>query len=376
MVSMNKQKIIMLVIAAALLAIGGAFWLQRKSPSIFAHSVGPIDKLPVAAPVASQAQTVVASSQSVAASNTATDSKRPFIKMGVLEANAVVDEIMKQDYASIWQSWLDAGRVEHDSPKQDAIASQLGGLLRQRPPPPEFLKQMREFIDDSSNSNLERGMLLGALQFAETKQTEKVLIEIAASASDDVTRSAMGSISMLGTQFGGANDEELAPALEQLWRESRDQTMILSVVKAMAQVGAPSSMELLLTAALAPNGQDDLHKKAALYALESVDILNDNAVPPLVARLSSEAPESEASKVASTTLARMSTRSAAQALVTWLQTADASAATFAREYATHTQFPEIWEAALNSTVPFRNEQNREAIRAGIAQFHAGRSSQF
>lgn len=365
---MKKQIKVLLVAVAVLLAIAFALWTHRKSLSVSE----PPASLPAVSSSTSQVPPSGAPSQPPSTQGAAIGHQRHFVNMGVLEANAILDEIMKRDYASIMQSWLDAGRIEHDLPKQDAIASQLGGVLRNRPPSPEFLRQMRDFIVDNSNSKLERGMLLGALTFAATKQTEETLIEIATTASDDVTRSAMGSISTLGTNFGGANQEELAPALEQLWRDSHYQTMRLSVAKAMAQVGAPSSIELLLTAALAPNGQDDERKKEALYALESANILNENAVPPLAARLSNEAPESEASKLASSTLARMTVRPAANALVAWLQTADGSAATLAQEYATNTQFPEIWQTALNSAIPFNNEQNRDAIRVGLLAYHSGR----
>jgi hypothetical protein len=291
--------------------------------------------------------------------------------MGALEANAIIDVIIKQDYPAILQSWIDAGHVEHDLMKQEAIASQLGGLMKYRPPSMEFLHTLRDFISNKTNSVSERDMLLGSITYAGTRQAEEILIEIATNASDNVTRSAMGSISTLGTSRGGGMQEDLAPALDQLWGHTGDQTMLLSVAQAMAQVGAPSSMELLMAAALLPNGQDDMHKNAARYALGSATILNPDAVPTLVARLSNGSPAIDPSKYASSILTRMSVRAADHALVAWLQTANASAATLARDYSTHTQFPEIWQAALEPSVSFRSEENREAIRAGIAEHKAG-----
>jgi hypothetical protein len=301
---------------------------------------------------------------------------RPFATMGVLEMNAALDRIMSQDYPAILQSWLNAGRVEHDLTKQLTISDHLGWRMRIKSPSKSFLNQLKEFICDKSNSALERDSLIAALATAQTKETTEILIEVASSANDDVMRGAIGHISTLGTNLGGADREELAPQLEQLWRRSQGRVMLMSVAMAMAQVGAPSSIKLLSAAALAPKSGDSVHGHAAVYALYSANILNDHAVPPLAALLSNEAPSSAASKLASGTLSRMITRSAARALLEWLERADAKAADLARDYSTQTQFPEIWQTALDSRVEFSSEENRSAIREGLAAFKAGRTSHF
>jgi hypothetical protein len=60
-------------------------------------------------------------------------------------------------------------------------------------------------------------------------------------------------------------------------------------------------------------------------------------------------------------------------LVAWLQNANASAAPLVHDYMLPTQHAEIWEAALDPSVSFRSEANREAIRAGLAQLKASRT---
>ncbi len=332
---MKKQNIIFAGIVIVFV-VGVAVWV-RKSPrsDTLVRAVGPIAQPPVSASTPQSAP--MKQMESRAVDENIASSRRTISEMGAIEANAIVDAIMKKGYPAIFQDWLDAGHVEHDLMKQEAIASQLGGLMKFRPPDQEFLHTLRDFITNKSNSVSERDMLLGSITYAGTKETEDVLIGIASNASDDVTRSAIGSISILGTSRGGGIQEELAPALDQLWRQTGDQTMLMSAAQAMAQVGAPSSMELLLTAALQPNGQDDVRKQAALSALDSATILNANAVPTLVARLSNESPASETSKYASSVLARMSIRAADRALVAWLQTAAAGATPLARDYSTHTQ---------------------------------------
>ena len=172
-------------------------------------------------------------------------------------------------------------------------------------------------------------------------------------------------------------DESLAPTFEQAWREAGpgSDDLLHSVGSSMARVGAPSSIEMLLTAALAPAGQDDMRKQAARDALTGTTILNDHAVPTLAARLSNDAPTNEASQLAGNILFKMQGPVANQALVAWMENADVSAAPLALELATNGQSPEIWQAALNPAVPFRSEQNRLAIRQGLVAYHAGRVTQ-
>jgi hypothetical protein len=258
--------------------------------------------------------------------------------------------------------------------KQLHLSSTFAGALQERAPSPEFLSQLHDFIEDKSNSSSERQLLIGDLGDAATKQTQDLLILIATASSDkETSQAAAGSISKAGTGRGGTNQEELSPGLDRVWRESRDPNLLHCVASAMAQVGASSSMELLLSSALAKDGADDMRKQAALDALELCTILNDRAVPPLAARLSDQSPTSMASRLAGATLARISRPAAAQALVAWLQSANATAAPLVHDYLFRTQYAEIWEAALDPKVPFRSEQNREAIRTSLAQLKAGRS---
>ena len=69
----------------------------------------------------------------------------------------------------------------------------------------------------------------------------------------------------------------------------------------------------------------------------------------------------------------MNANEAAKALFDWLEAADATAAPLAQDYVAHITSPAMLkasQAALDLSVPFRSEQNREAIRAGLAQYTA------
>ena len=236
--------------------------------------------------------------------------------------------------------------------------------MADRPPSPEFLAQLEAFVNDTSNTLLDRQIILDVLGGAQRPETVDLLMKVSANSSSPAMKnSALASLATTGMM--NDQNENLAPKFEQAWRSTRNADELRSTARALAQLGAASSMELLLTAALAPDGTDDAHKQAARYVLASTTIQNDHAVPPLAARLSNEAPTNEASQLAGGVLARMVGAVPNRALLAWMQKASA-AAPVARALALNTQSPAIWQAGIAPSVPFRAEQNREAIKAALA----------
>ena len=155
--------------------------------------------------------------------------------------------------------------------------------------------------------------------------------------------------------------------IEPLWRDSKDAELIQAVASAMANAAAPSSIELLLPAAAAPAGQDDVRRSAASSALNKV--FRADAVPPLEAALRNSPPGSTLNAIALYTLSQIGDKTAPQAVISWLQAADKSAAPLVDDWIVRGSgrgHRHAAEAALNPSVPFRNEENREAIRAAIA----------
>jgi hypothetical protein len=375
---MTKLSKITIGTVATLLCMGLALWLRREwrqfdpPPESWAGKLQPARAVPVPSPASPTPM------QSALGPGAAATTRRKFDDMDVLERNAVLARIEEKDLPSIFQAMLDAGRVEQDFRKQNSVQMVFAYALRGKPPSREFLEHLRVFIEDSSNSSFERTvLLLGALQEASTKEAVGILIDEATNSSDkEVRRLATGSLAAVNASWGdGTYHEEIAPALERIWRESRDQSLLLSVALAMVKAGAASSIDLLLSAALDPDGHDPLHRRLALDVLTSKTILNPHAIPPLVSRLVDQSPTSTASRLASRTLSRMtSVKPATRALIAWLQTADASAAPLARDYVVHTQDPATWQTALDPAVSFRSEENRAAIRAGLAAYRAARTT--
>jgi len=100
------------------------------------------------------------------------------------DRNAIKEEIGKEDFVSIFQAFVDARRVENDPMKQGDLQSLLAYAMRQKTPPPEFFAQVKAFIADDSNTKLERGMTIGILALAATKESTDLLIYEATSQKD------------------------------------------------------------------------------------------------------------------------------------------------------------------------------------------------
>jgi hypothetical protein len=297
-----------------------------------------------------------------------------FYQLGVLKRNEILAEIQKRDLASIFKLWLDSGRIEHDNMKRQAVGTLLGYELQKRPIDQDFYRKLQEFTADSSNSFEERGQLVAnVLRGTKTKESLDLLIQTATDSPDSGLRqAAIEAIQSVGASRGDGKDhEELSPGLERVWQETQNPQLIGAVAKATAEVGAPSGIKVLLTSAMAAGGQSDTKKQAALIALH--DVRNPHAVPMLDEIITNQPPNSEAGRLVSAILAEMNNPSAAGSLINWLRNADASAAPLAFTYVVHLRSPlmlEAYEGALKSATPFRSEENRQAIREGLAKYRA------
>lgn len=312
-----------------------------------------------------------APNQTVAAPNAPASPSKNFYDMNVLDRNVILDEIEKQDLPAIFQAMLDAKRVDHDPTKQMALQTVFVGAFRTKRPSAEFMEQMGAFLANSSNLKSERDLVIGALGAAATKETVDLLLKIATTSPDPTLRKLAGAYS--GAGLPGGAGEKLSPSLEKVWRESNDPKLLISVAGTMAEIGTPSGIELLLSAALATDDKDKTRKIAAQGAMKRIFL--DNAVPPLAARLVGQPPTSETVKLVAPILVRIGNDAAGQAVVKWLQNTRENVAPFIEDlivqYSSGPAMSAAWTAALKPAVKFRNEKNREAIRAALAAQRAG-----
>ena len=293
--------------------------------------------------------------------------------MSVLEEDAIMAEIKKQDLPAIFQAMLDAKRVEHDSRKQMHLQTVFAGAFLRKKPSPEFVEQMYGFITNPANSDFERHLLIGALEEAATKETVELLLRVTKTAPEEKFRNAAATLSGVGASTN-LNGPELSPILERTWRETSNPTLLRSTASGMAKIGKPSDIELLLLAALATDGRDKARQQVAYSALQQVYLRA--AVPPLAARLANQPPTSEVIALVAPILAKNVAPEAQQALVDWLKGRPEDATPLLhdliRQRILVDPVTSAWGAALAPSVPFRNEQNRKAIRDAIDAYLAGR----
>jgi len=290
--------------------------------------------------------------------------------MPVRERNAIVREIKKQDFDSIMRAWLDAGRVENDRLKQSVIVTLWGYAMRERTVPPDVFDKMKAIMADSSYSIHERGDMIGVLAEATTPEAAKLLIYEATTQTDaEMKRMATSAISELGNTYNEAN----ATLLEPLWKGSNDPLMMKSVAKAMGRISKASSVELLFNAVLADTSANpnDSRGQAAFDGL--MEVHTDNAIPPLATAMEKNPPGSPANKLALDILGQIQDKAASAVVMKWLQASYSSAAPLATEWITQARGTEqlkAAQAALDPSVPFRSEANREALRKGLDAYRA------
>ena len=293
--------------------------------------------------------------------------------MGVLEEEAIMDEIAKQDLPVIFQMMLDAERVEHDSRKQMHLQTVFSGAFLRKKPSPEFLEQMYGFVTNPANSQFERDLLIGALEGAATKESVELLLRIAKTAPEEKTRQSAATLS--GVASNSLTERDVLPLLERTWRETSNPTLLRSTAAGMAKIGTPSGIELLLSAALATDGRDKTRQQTAYYALQ--EVYRREAVPPLAARLADQPPTSEAVKLVAPILARTSGPAGQEALVNWLRSRPENAAPLVhdliRQHIRTDPFESAWATAVDPAVTFKNEENRKAIREALDAYRAGRT---
>lgn len=377
-----KNKFILGVLGLALVA-AIALWAHKRTSLRLSRSSNSDNQIESLASVPENVQPAVQQPRSgpptpilpqpAGASNDLSRPKR-FDQMDVFGRRAIKSEIGKQELPAIFKAMLDAERVEHDDLKQMHLQTTFANALRVKKPSPEFLEQMYGFLVNRANLEFERHLLIGALEEASTKESVDLLLRVAKTAPDQEMRGAAATLS--GVASSSMNPPELSPMLERTWQETSNPTLIRSTATAMAKIGTPSGIELLLSAALATDKRDEARQQAAYYALQQT--YRHDAVPPLAARLANQPPDSEAVKLVAPVLARIGDATAGKALVDWLQGRSENAAPLIddliRQRWLTNPFEAGWAAALDPALPFKNEENRKAIREALNAYRAGRTS--
>ena len=369
----TKNKLIL----GALVVLSGfviALWPHKPPPAMLMHSDKSASSPTTVLPAPERFTPAAEHPLPATASKAPVNPRKKVKDMTILEEEAMMTEIKKQDLPAIFQAMLDAERVEHDDLKQMHLKTVFSNALMKKKPSPEFMEQMYGFVTNRANSNFERHLLIGALEAAGTKESVDLLLRVANTAPEKEIRGAAAALS--GVASSSMRPSELSPMLERTWQETSNPTLLRSTATAMARIGTPSGIELLLSAALATDDRDKARQQAAYYALQ--ETYQSNAVSPLAARLTNQSPTSPEVQLVAPILARITDPSASNAVVGWLQGRSENAAPLIHDYIRQRMlgdpFTSAWATALDPAVPFKNEENRKAIREALDAYRAGRTS--
>ncbi len=371
-----KSKFVIWAIIALLVA-GTALLLWKRS--LRNQALAPVSrkaKADTAAVPANKPAQSASQANGMSARPSTVPEKARFRALPFEQQKMLLDQIGKEDTHLILQEWISADSTDHDFGKQYAIATLLERSLRRREADVGTLGEIQDFINDGSNPEIDRVFLIQVLGQTRTKAALDMLISMATtSTSTGFREAATGQIGLAGDlRWGGKFHEELSPALERVWSVSGAEALLSSVAYAMAKVGAPKGVELLLNSALATGPGLDFRSRVAAEALAVVT--NPDAIPVLSARLSAQAAANSETRLASGTLAAMGYPDAVTVLLGWLRNADEGAAPLARSYVARSRTDavlQLWNSALDPAVSFRNEKVREAIRAGLDDFQRNKS---
>lgn len=357
----THQKLLLALVILIVVVSGVSVWKINSSQLKDLATVS--QELPSAAKAVAAEQAPAAQKQAANAPIVAGEGRRKFSDMTARESGEIMRQIKATDADELLQLFLDAGRIDQDPMKQSALQGKLTGALREKKYAPDFIARMKEFVMDAANSKLERGLVTSAFAGARTKESiEFVLWAVANQTDFEVRASAISNIRGLG-----GSQPYLPAMIEPLWKESQDVALLKALAEAMAREAAPSGIELLLSAMAADDGQDDNRRTAAFWAIPK--IYRADAVPALESAMKNNPPGSKMNAIALSTLGQIGDKSAGQAVIGWLQAVDKSAAPLVADWigrASGSGHLPAAEAALNPSVPFRSEENREAIRAALA----------
>jgi hypothetical protein len=212
--------------------------------------------------------------------------RRWLTKIKASERKSILEQFVKQPLPAILQAGIDADRVEHNARKHQVIfADVLPAAMKEQPPSPPFLEQLKASINNKDNDPLDRALLIRALGAARTDAAAALLLDLAES-----TRSGEPGLHnevACAIAWLGQAHEKFAPILEQQWRSpanDHDRAMLLNMASGLAMTHLPSEIELLQEAALAPAGKDDGRKEAASMTLNEISIPIRHAALPVANR--------------------------------------------------------------------------------------------
>ncbi len=243
------------------------------------------------------------------------------------------NETVHDDTApSRWQQWQTA--LFSGDVRQIPIQ---GGLLAERlrqAPDPAIYQEMAMLLNDPGLPLASKNLLIGLLGEIATVEAMTELMLVAQQGNEfPLYLASLQAISqMAANRWGGRFHDELSPSLELAWQDmqGQDSAYAATLAKAIASVGTPGGVGILLDALTDPSRQVNvdetlrLKQKSAFAAIP--EIRNPAAIETLSQHVSGDSLGAPGFEVSGLALATMGVPEATEQLLNWSETAPAAAA--------------------------------------------------
>ena len=316
----------------------------------------------------------------------------PFDGQGKTLLDATVDERMEfnkdlrmKSAETLFDLWVVTAQGHQDSLKLDFIANALAVRLRaDEGDAAQVVSRIVDFVRDGSQNEFARWHLVETLGEAATPRALQALVDLLhfEDTPRDLESILLRQIARVGDiRWGGRFQEELAPLLEQEWSRAQAREPLLSVLSlALAKIGAPKSVELLLNEVLRGSRtipefeqRNDPRAWAAFDALEK--IRNVRAIPVLERCLRQSSVGSMELVTSGRALAFMGQPGATSVLIQWAQGFPQDGSSLIDDWLSRMRDQTSVDllGAASATGSFVNAANRVALQKTLATWKAHRS---
>jgi hypothetical protein len=242
------------------------------------------------------------------------------------------DELQAMAVMPLWQHWQEL--LSRGSPIHLMLATPALAQRLQKEGVESIYLEAADLLKNPALSDEQRASVVDLLSRTATKEAMEVLTQgLSEKGNKTLSFSIQEGIKRAGDQrWNGRFHPELSPALESVWSDAVDNPKLqYALALAIAKVGAPSGVEMLLTE-IAKDGRTvaEIYKGGnvgALTALEAMNEVRNPDVLPVLAKWFTTRSEDEAAFVASgEALASMGSPEATRILLDWAKHAPDEAA--------------------------------------------------
>lgn len=286
------------------------------------------------------------------------------------------DKLMEQPPQKLFQAWKDtlgSDKERHKGLLEAALADSLKKFADNLEVKAVYPEAAR-FLDDRNESESSQIRMVKWVGHSGTPEALLLLLEKLNTATGELRFELLGQLATVGnSRWDRSDSEKLSALLEAKWKETvsserPDARLLGPLAQALAKVGYPEGIKILLDEVASPGGNRDARVVAAFASFK--EVRNDVSVPVLAAALSNQAPDSPVLIAAGEGLVAIGNETATIPLIVWAQAAGDEYA----EVAEHL-FSKLWHPVATKKAhyvfvennPFASEKVRTAVQSALAQ---------